>query len=148
VPLFAAVGQRLSGRLSSGTLIATGTAFVGIGAGLLALRVGSTPAYASQILPAWLLGGVGVGLALPTILSSATKDLPLHQAATGSAIVNMSRQLGSVLGVSVLVAVLGASGSLSAFRHGWWVVAGVSAVGAVAALGMTARVPEPEPALV
>ncbi|MCW2620856.1 MAG: drug resistance transporter, EmrB/QacA subfamily, partial [Frankiales bacterium] len=105
---------------------------------LLAVRVGGEPAYASQILPPWLLGGVGVGLALPTILSSATKDLPLHQAATGSAIVNMSRQVGSVLGVSVLVAVLGQTGSLAAFQHGWWVIAGVAGVGALAAVGMAA----------
>jgi EmrB/QacA subfamily drug resistance transporter len=139
VPIFAAVGQRLSARVSAGTLVAVGTGLIAVGAALLAARVGGTPAYASDVLPAWLVTGVGVGLALPTILSSATKDLPLHQAATGSGIVNMTRQLGSVLGVSVLVAVLGSGGSLAAFQHGWWVVAAVAAVGAVAALGMTAR---------
>ena len=126
-----------------GVLAGLGTLLLGLGALLLALRVGGEPAYATQVLPAWLIGGVGVGLALPTILASATVDLPPLQAATGSAIVNMARQIGSVLGVSVFVAVLGtpltARGLLRGFEHGWYVSAAVAAVGAVTALRMTPR---------
>jgi EmrB/QacA subfamily drug resistance transporter len=143
VPVFAAVGHRLRAVVPVGVLTAVGTALLGASSLLLLSQVDSAPAYASHVLPAWLLGGVGVGLAMPTILSTATSDLPPLQAATGSAVVNMSRQIGSVLGVSVLVAVLGtpttAAGVLVAFQHGWLVLACVAVLASAAALGTTPR---------
>ena len=55
----------------------------------------------------------------------------------------MSRQIGFVLGVSVFVAVLatphGYLAVYGAFRNAWWVIAGVAAVAAVTAVGMTPR---------
>jgi EmrB/QacA subfamily drug resistance transporter len=141
VPLFAAVAQRLSTRVPAGLLAAAGCLLFGTGAALLATSVQLTPSYATAILPGWLVGGVGVGFALPTIISAATADLPPSRAATGSAVVTMARQIGLVLGVSLLVAVLGtpAGGDavLAAFRSAWWAIAGVSAVAAVAATRMT-----------
>jgi hypothetical protein len=143
VPLFAAVGQRLSARVSAGALISAGCLLFGVGALLMLASVQVDASYAGAVLPGWLVAGVGVGLTLPTILTSATRDLPPQQASTGSAVVNTTRQLGTVLGVSVLVAVLGSPVSpealLDGVRTGWAVVAGVSFVAAVAALGMRPR---------
>jgi hypothetical protein len=115
---------------------------MGVGALLFATRLGNDPHYASDFLPCWLAVGAGAGLALPTILSSATVDLAPEDSATGSAIVSMSQQIGSVVGVSVLVAILGlASGAagLHVFRHAWFVSAGVAALAVVANLGLTPR---------
>ena len=78
------------------------------------LTVTVHPNYLVSMVPSLLIGGAGVGLALPTILSSATADLPPAQSATGSAVVNMSRQVGTVLGVCILVAVLGAPATATA----------------------------------
>jgi hypothetical protein len=107
--------------------------------------MGSSPSYAMEFLPAWLIGGIGVGLALPTIMSAATVDLPPASTATGSAVINMSRQIGAVLGISVLVALLGTpvgyGATHTAFVHAWVVIGATGLLGAVAAFGMTPRRP-------
>ena len=143
VPIFAAVGHRLTSRIPVGVVIAAGCALFGLGGLLISLSISSTPAYATALLPGWLIGGVGVGLALPAILSSATADLPATQSATGSAVVNMSRQIGMALGVSVLVAIIGSPVGYDAvhavFQHAWWTLAVVAAAGAITAFGMTPR---------
>jgi EmrB/QacA subfamily drug resistance transporter len=134
VPLFAAIGNRLTKRYPVGLITAAGCLATAIGAVLVLSSVKAHPAYAGSFLPGWLAFGAGVGLALPTMLSSATSNLPSAQAATGSAIVNMSRQVGAVLGISVLVAVITVGDPLPAFRHAWWVVAGVSLAAAITAV--------------
>jgi EmrB/QacA subfamily drug resistance transporter len=137
VPVFAAIGHRLTSRFKVGQVTAAGSLLLGAGVVLVLTSISPTPSYAADFLPGWLIGGIGVGLALPTILSSATADLAPHQASTGSAIVNMSRQIGAVLGISVLVAVLALGGPISAFRHAWWVVVGLAVAGAVTAVRTT-----------
>jgi EmrB/QacA subfamily drug resistance transporter len=141
VPIFAAVAHRLSARIPIGRLVALGCLLVGAGGVITSLSVGSTPNYASSVLPGWLVGGIGVGLALPSILSSATADLPAARAATGSAVVNMNRQIGTALGVSLVVAVLGTpvgyAAAHTAFQHTWWAFAAVAVLAALAAPGMT-----------
>jgi EmrB/QacA subfamily drug resistance transporter len=139
VPLFAAVGHRLTARVPVGVVTAVGSLLLGVGSVLVLSSVGTEPDYARDLLPGWLIGGVGVGLALPTILSSATQGLAPAQAATGSAIVNMGRQVGAVLGVSILVAVL-AGHSPQAFQHAWWVIAGIAVAGAFSALRTSPKV--------
>ena len=56
-------------------------------------------------------------------VATATASLPPQSFATGSAVVNMLRQVGLAIGVAVLIAVLGDSRNptrpLPAFRHGW-----------------------------
>jgi len=143
VPVFAAVSQRLHHRIPAGQLVAIGCVLAGLGNGIVALSVGAHADYVGEILPGWIIGGIGVGFALPTILSAATADLPAHRTATGSAVVNMSRQIGLTLGVSLLVAIIGTSATYSAVHHGfevgWLAVVLISAAGAATALGMTPK---------
>ena len=84
-----------------------------------------------------------VGFALPAILSSATADLSAADAATGSAVVNMSRQIGTALGVSLVVAVLGSPVGYAAahrsFQHAWEALAAIAVAGAASALFMTPK---------
>jgi hypothetical protein len=124
-------------------LAALGCLLFGVGTALLATSVGTSPSYVVEVLPGWLVGGMGVGFALPTIISAATADLPPARSATGSAVVTMARQIGFVLGVSLLVAVLGAPSGLgavhAAFQSAWWLIAAVAGLAAVAALRMTPR---------
>ncbi|MFD4180544.1 MFS transporter [Rhodococcus sp. NPDC058514] len=145
VPVFAVVAQRLATRIDAGRIAAAGCLLWGAGAVLILTSVGAEPAYAGAILPGWLVAGVGVGLAMPTTLSAATASLPQDRAATGSAVVSMQRQIGAVLGVSALIAIVGSpvgfDSARDVFTQTWCMVAIVSVLAAGAALGITARPP-------
>jgi hypothetical protein len=79
-----------------------------------------------------------VGLTLPTLMATASVSLPPHRFATGAAVVSMVRQVGFAVGVALIVAVLGTPApgddALTAFRHGWLVVAAVAVLAGVPAL--------------
>src|SRR6185295_169447 len=91
-------GQRVS-AVPGGLLFAFGCV-------LFATTLGSSPAYLSEFLPATLLTGAGVGLSFAGFSSAAVAELPPARFATGSAISACFRQLGAVLGISVLIAVV------------------------------------------
>ncbi|MGZ6804028.1 MAG: MFS transporter [Nocardioidaceae bacterium] len=85
-------------------------------------RVGTTPDFLGQWLPGQLISGVGVGATLPVLASGALAAVPGGAYATASAVVSSARQLGAVLGVATLVALIGQPTPLTAvhaFRHGW-----------------------------
>jgi EmrB/QacA subfamily drug resistance transporter len=137
VPLFAfLVAGRLIARFGPGRVIAAGATIYAAGATWWTLRSGLTPNYVGEMLPGMLMTGIGVGLTLPTFMSTGASALPPHAFATGSAVVNMLRQVGLAVGVAVLVAVIGTphtgAQQLSAFQHGWIVIASTSLLAALA----------------
>lgn len=137
VPLFAAVAERLARRLPTRALVALGNLVFALGAVVLAFGAGADGDYLTM-LPGWVLTGIGIGLALPSLIATATASLPAAQAATGSAVVNTSRQLGYVVGVAMLIGVLGTATASAAapFTRAWVAVAIVAFAAAVTALGM------------
>jgi EmrB/QacA subfamily drug resistance transporter len=139
VPLFSfLVASRLIARFGPGRVIALGTLIFSGGVVWWAVAVGLEPDYVGAILGGMLLTGIGVGLTLPTFMSTAASSLPAPSFATGSAVVNMIRQIGLAIGVAVLVAVIAVprtpSEQLAAFERGWWVTAAIAAVGILPAL--------------
>ena len=143
VPLFALGGQALTRRVPAGVLVAIGSTLWAVGSVLMLASVGPQRNYAADLLPAWLICGIGVGLALPTILASAAAQLPPARSATGSAVVSMTRQVGMVVGISGLVALLGSpvgyAATHQAFTRVWWSVAVVALLAAGAALNLSPR---------
>ena len=108
VPLFAfLVAGRLIARFGPGAVIAAGSTIFAAGMAWMALAVGLRPDYVGDVLGGLLLTGIGVGLTLPTLMATAAGSLPPTSFATGSAVVNMLRQVGLAIGVAVLIAVLG-----------------------------------------
>ena len=73
--------------------------------------------------------GVGVGLTYPTLMGAGTAALPSSSFATGSGILNMTRQTALALGVALFVAIVDTPQTplerLAAFDRAWWVVAAV-----------------------
>jgi MFS family permease len=137
--VFAALAGKAANRAGQRTLATAGLAIYGAGTLWWVWQAGLTPNYAAEILPGMLVTGVGVGLVLPSLASAVASSLPPARFATGSAVLTMSRQLGSVLGVAILVAVLGsaqAGDPLGAARDGWIFMAIAAGLGTVAALGI------------
>jgi EmrB/QacA subfamily drug resistance transporter len=140
LPTALLLAERLIRRFGSGVVIAIGASLFATGMLWFALFAGLKPDYLVDFFPGLVLIGVGVGLALPTMMASATSELPPENFATGSAVVNMLRQVGLAIGVAVLVAVLGtpteAQAVLDAFDRAWLVAAAFAAAGALASLAI------------
>jgi hypothetical protein len=116
-----------------------------------AAQMGAQADYAGDFLPGFIVGGIGVGLVIPTLSGAAAAALPPHRFATGSAVFGMSRQLGSALGVAILVAVVGTpapADAVDAFRAGVWIVVAGGLLTSLAAgfmghVRVTGAAPEP-----
>ncbi len=139
VPITSVVSQRLFPGTRASLFVTIGSLVSALGATVMALSVSTQPSYWTTFLPGWALMGVAVGLVMPNLLAAATSTLPPHQASTGGGIISMSRQLGLVLGVSVLVSIVsGTAAPSTEITAAWVVAAAVSVVAAVSAHAMEA----------
>jgi EmrB/QacA subfamily drug resistance transporter len=105
------------------------------------VTTGSSPEYASTVLPGLIVGGIGVGLVLSSLTGAATLPLPPERFATGTAMMSMCRQVGLALGVAVVAAVLDVRPDLSAFHSTWlfMAVCGLAAGLTLSAIGSQRR---------
>ncbi len=139
VPITSILAHRAFPSARAGTMVTVGSALAAVGAVVMALSLSDTPAYWTTFAPGWVLTGIAVGLAMPNLVASATSSLRPEQTSTGSGVVTMARQVGLVLGVSVLVAIVGSGATVGAFRAAWFVVAGAALLAAVAASAIERR---------
>jgi hypothetical protein len=109
------------------------------------LRLGSHPNYAGAFLPGMLIGGLGVGLTQATLYGVIAGVLPSHRFATGSGVLNMSRQIALALGVAILVAVLGTAPGVSQFHVGDAVIGAAGLIAALCATLLPGRLVSPAP---
>ena len=102
-------------------------------------HMSTTADYATDLLPSLILGGIGVGLTIPSSQGAGTSTLPPHRLATGTAVLNMARQIGTVLGVAILVAIVGTGAQVSAFQDAWIVLVATSATASLAMLATRSK---------
>jgi EmrB/QacA subfamily drug resistance transporter len=139
VALVAGPAGRLADRIGHAAVIVPGALVFAAGQLWFATQVGPTPAYLREWLPGLLLGGLGIGLALPTLGSAAAATLPAAHYALGSAVNATARQLGAVLGVSLLIAVLGTPApgrAMAAFDRTWAAIGTLSLAAAITSLAL------------
>jgi EmrB/QacA subfamily drug resistance transporter len=129
---------RLISRYGAKRIAVAGAMLFALGCCWTIVSMRETPAFIIQVLPASLLVGLGIGLSLPSATTAGVSSLPPPRLSTGSAILNMSRQVGSAVGVAVLVAIVGDASQhydLAPFRHGF-LASAIAALGSgAAALG-------------
>jgi EmrB/QacA subfamily drug resistance transporter len=145
--IFAINAGRFRKRLGPVTPAVIGTLAMGA-MGVWWLVFATSEPHYLYVLPALLLGGVASGMTQAPLYAAAN-TLPADRATTGSAVLNMSRQIGSAVGVALLVALLATNvpDSLSEFRRGWVLIV-VGGWGATAVIffglrGIGRRVPAP-----
>jgi EmrB/QacA subfamily drug resistance transporter len=135
--LAAPIGGRLSDRFGQRVVAVPGGIFFAAGVLFFVLQTGAHPAYGSSFLPGMLLTGTGVGLSFSAYGSAAVAELARERFATGSAINATARQIGAVVGIAVLIAILGGGGlSLDTFDRAWSAMVATGLASAVVAIGL------------
>jgi hypothetical protein len=140
LPFARLVAPRLATWLGGPGRVAVAGCVVNVGGQLLWLsQIQAQPAYLTRLLPALLIGGADVGLVTPSLLGAGSASLPADRFGTGSGILNMARQVGTVLGVASLIAVLtdvAAGDPVTAFRHGVVLIIAFVAAAAIVSAGL------------
>jgi EmrB/QacA subfamily drug resistance transporter len=93
--------NELGPRVGPRPLVVTGM-LLGSGGMLYLTRLGIASDYATGILPALVMLGVGYGLVVSTSITTATLGVPPADAGVASATVNASQQIGGSLGTALL----------------------------------------------
>jgi EmrB/QacA subfamily drug resistance transporter len=136
----AIVTGRLATRLGHRPFLVGGSLLYAASSAWFMLVPGSQPDYLRHWLPGLLMGGVAVGLVLPSLSASAVNRLPPAHYAVGSAVNQATRQLGSVLGVAIAVALLGHAGLARAdFNRLYVVHIGLALLTGLLCLGIDTR---------
>jgi hypothetical protein len=144
LPFARLVAPRLAGLVGGAGRVAVIGALVNAASQTLWLATMQThPAYATRLLPAQLIGGMGVGLTIPSLLAAGTAGIPAGWFGTGSGILNMGRQVGSVIGVAALIGVLSSASyaPYANFRHGVELIIGFFVAAAAVAAALLGRRP-------
>jgi len=143
LPFARIVGPRLITKWGSAGRVAVLGCAVNVAAQVLWLsQIQIHSAYATHLLPAQLLGGIGVGLTIPSLLGAGSASIPPARFGTGSGVLNMARQIGTVLGVAGLIAILtnlNATNPLVTFQHGVMLIIGFFTLAGVVAAAMLSR---------
>jgi NTE family protein len=141
--LAAPLGGRWATRSGPRPVAVAGAALFAAALAWLVATAGEEANFLGVWLPYQLVAGVGIGLGLPTLIGATASGLPAGRFATGMALATTARQLGAVLGVALLVAVVGTPApgdALAAYDAGFALcaIAVTLAAGASLLLGPTA----------
>jgi len=143
--IVAPIAGSLVNRVGERPLIVGGLLLQAIGMASIALMASPAMAYADMV-PALVVAGTGVSMAIPATQSVVMGALAPTEAGKASGTYNMVRQLGGVFGIAILVAVFSGAGSYAspqAFTDGFGPALGVTAalalLGALTALGLPGR---------
>jgi EmrB/QacA subfamily drug resistance transporter len=100
----APIAGKMSDRIGSRWLMGGGMTLVSISL-LLYQRVGLHSTFWT-LLPAMVLGGVGMAMTMSPMTAAAMSSVPVDKAGVGSGVLNSFRQLGGSLGIALMGAIL------------------------------------------
>lgn len=121
-------------------MVAVGALLLSTGVLFMHSQITPTQHYWDLFFPTMTYMGIGVGLCISTITSSATAYLPQPKFAMGSALNNTARQIGAALGValvsSMLVAASKTGDQIRGFHHAWIFISVAVAITGVTMLAL------------
>lgn len=100
----AGAAQALVTRLGVKPVLTAGMVLLGLGL-LLFTRVSVDGSYAADLLPGFLLVGVGMGFAFVPVSIAALAGVGGQEAGLASGLINTSQQIGGALGLAILATV-------------------------------------------
>jgi MFS family permease len=105
IALVAPFAGRMADRFGGKYLLMAGLAIFG-GASAWIVLIATTSSQQLDFLPAFAVGGLGIGLVFAPMTTIALQRITAREAASASAVINTTRQLGGILGGAVTGAVL------------------------------------------
>jgi EmrB/QacA subfamily drug resistance transporter len=140
------ISQALVTRVGVKPILAIGMGLLGGGLAYFT-QVSVSGSYVSDLLPGFLLIGVGLGFAFVPVSIAALAGVDSHNAGLASGLINTSQQIGGAIGLAVLATVsttrtenLLAKGTdqatalTSGFQIAFWVGVGLAAASLIATL--------------
>jgi EmrB/QacA subfamily drug resistance transporter len=154
IVLLAPIAGRLSDEIGSRWLMGIGMVFLSVSL-LLDSRFDTSTNFWG-LLPALLVGGVGMSFAMTPTTAAAMGSVPVDKAGVGSAVLNSMRQVGGSLGIAIMGAIVASyvhtrppdprvrAQFVEGFQHAVLFGAVLTLVGAVVAVGTVRKYREPE----
>jgi EmrB/QacA subfamily drug resistance transporter len=140
--LVAPVAGKLSDRHGSRWLMSGGMVLLGVQ--LLYFSQLGPDASFWDLLPAFLVGGLGMALSMTPTAAAATRAVPVEKSGVGSAVLNAMRQVGGSIGIALMGAIVaaeasgrpGVEGFMAGFERALVVASVIAFVGAVVAFAL------------
>jgi EmrB/QacA subfamily drug resistance transporter len=142
VILVAPIAGKLSDRHGSRWLMSAGMVLLGVQ--LLYFSQLGTDATFWSLLPAFLVGGLGMSMTMTPTAAAATRAVPVEKSGVGSAVLNAMRQVGGSLGIALMGAIVAheaqgrpsVDGFMAGFESALLVAAVIAFVGAIVAFAL------------
>ena len=142
VILVAPIAGKLSDRHGSRWLMTIGMILLGVQ--LLYLSQLGPDASFWNLLPGFVVGGLGMSMAMTPTAAAATRAVPVHKAGVGSAVLNAMRQVGGSVGIALMGAIVanetsgrpGVDGFMAGFEHALFVASLIAFAGAIVAFAL------------
>ena len=147
--LISPIAGALSDRIGRRPVIVSGLLLQALGLSWVALNA-SAAASTLRLVLALLVAGIGISMALPTVPTAVLSAVAPSEMGKASGITSMMQRFGAVFAIAIASSVFAAHGHIGSpasitagFRPALAVSAALSLLGAITALAVVTRRPEP-----
>ena len=140
--LVAPVAGKASDKFGSRWLMTIGMVLIGVQ--LLYLSQLGADASFWNLLPGFLIGGLGMAITMTPTAAAATRAVPVEKSGVGSAVLNAMRQVGGSIGIALMGAIVaaeasgrpGLEGFMAGFERSLLVAAVIAFAGSIVAFAL------------